>query len=89
MKIIDLKGKTFGNLKVIKRLKKNKFHQYKWLCKCKCGNKIEVYGNRLRYGFKKDCGCIKEKQRLADLFANERQSDLDSIKGELEKSSWI
>lgn len=35
---IDLTGETFGNLKVIRRVKNNHNRQPRWLCECKCGN---------------------------------------------------
>lgn len=52
-KIIDLKGKIFGLLLVIKYC-----GNHKWLCECKCGQKKIVFGNYLRNGHTKSCGCL-------------------------------
>jgi hypothetical protein len=57
-KLIDLTGKTFGRLTVLKR-GKNKKIQPTWICQCECGTIVEVSGGNLR---KDDgqisCGCI-------------------------------
>jgi|SRR6266568_1484120 len=61
MKFIDLKGKTFSRLTVIKRRGAYKNHAYKdfkWLCKCVCGKLVVARGSRLRGGLKRSCGCL-------------------------------
>ena len=55
---IDLTGKTFGNLKVIHRVKNNHNRQPRWLCECKCGNTYIAEGRYLKSGKTKSCGCI-------------------------------
>jgi hypothetical protein len=30
----------------------------KWLCRCSCGNEVEVDGTKLRSGHTKSCGCM-------------------------------
>lgn len=57
---IDLTGKKFGKLKVIKETEHLKGRR--WLCKCDCGNKknIIVSTSMLRSGNKKSCGCLRE-----------------------------
>lgn len=52
-KRIDLTGKTFGDLTVIGY--KQDIH--KWVCKCSCGSIIDVYGQHLRVGDTRSCGC--------------------------------
>lgn len=59
-RIIDLRGKRFGRLEVIKRAN-NKGKEPFWLCKCDCGNFKEISGSRLRTGKTKSCGCLKSK----------------------------
>lgn len=54
----DLSGKIFGKLLVLKRIENTKFVRY--LCQCKCGNKIEAYAVNLRNGNVRSCGCLKE-----------------------------
>lgn len=52
-KRIDLLGQKFGDLTVIGY--KQDIH--KWVCKCQCGNVIDVYGQHLRVGDTRSCGC--------------------------------
>ncbi|MEK0337811.1 MAG: hypothetical protein QQN41_10300 [Nitrosopumilus sp.] len=59
--MIDLIGKKFGRLKVIKRIGKNKWRDSLWLCGCNCENEIIVVGNHLKSGHTKSCGCLKTK----------------------------
>ena len=47
---IDLTGETFGNLKVICRVKNNHNRQPRWLCECKCGNTYIAEGRYLKSG---------------------------------------
>lgn len=65
MKLIDLTGKIFGRWIVIKRNYPDKNHKLRWLCRCDCGTEKIVYGQDLRTGHTKSCGCLKiEKSRL-------------------------
>jgi len=58
-KVIDLTGKKFGRLIVIKRTYPNgKYGHLKWLCKCKCGTEKIVWGNNLIRDNTKSCGCL-------------------------------
>lgn len=63
---IDLSNKKLGNLFVIKqanyRIQPNGSKISYWLCKCDCGNTIEVSGGNLRSGHTKSCGCYARKQ---------------------------
>jgi len=56
-RLIDLTGKKFGKLTVIKRVADRNKQAY-WLCKCECGNEKIIAGYALRDGRKvKSCGC--------------------------------
>ena len=55
-KFQDLTGKRFNRLTVIKRVK-NRGNLTCWLCKCDCGNEVEVIGSNLKRGTTKSCGC--------------------------------
>lgn len=55
----DLTNKTFGLLQVIKKGKKDYYGHQFYICKCECGNIIEVNGDHLRRGFTKSCGCLR------------------------------
>lgn len=57
---IDLTGKTFGRLTVLKKLDKRKNEWY-WLCQCDCGTTKEVRGVSLREGKVRSCGCLKKE----------------------------
>ena len=71
----DLVGQKYGRLIVIKEVpskskgeKKNRY----FLCKCECGNQIEVSANHLRSGHTKSCGCLtKENTSKATVIREE------------------
>jgi hypothetical protein len=62
-KLIDLTGKRFGKLTVIKKVKShvapNGHASTMWECKCDCGNIINVCSYDLRSGHSKSCGCLQ------------------------------
>ena len=57
----DLTGRTFGKLKVLKRLDEKQDRYYVWLCQCECGNTTKVNTRRLTRGTVTDCGCTEKK----------------------------
>jgi hypothetical protein len=61
VKKYDLTGRTFGRLKVIKRLE-NINRKRVWLCKCECGNDKIVSTSALLSGTTKSCGCLKHER---------------------------
>lgn len=64
-KFIDLTGKRFGRLTVIKRaddaVRPSGYKEVQWHCKCDCGNFTTVTGKRLRSGNTKSCGCYAKE----------------------------
>lgn len=62
MQFIDLSGQKFGRLTVIKRVENIK-GRTAFLCKCECGNLINVIGHNLKIGTTKSCGCLLKEQR--------------------------
>ena len=62
----SLIGEQFGYLTVIGKdvdeIDKNGHKVYKWLCTCKCGNKISVKECNLKYGSRKSCGCLQKER---------------------------
>ena len=60
MEIIDLTGKTFGRLSVVKR-NGSKYGKPAWLCQCNCGNTITIASRALASGNTKSCGCLKRE----------------------------
>lgn len=65
-RFIDLTGKRFGKLFVVKQTTNYVNGVATWLCLCDCGNHVVKRGDVLRRGDATNCGCIsKEKQRVA------------------------
>lgn len=66
MKLKDLTGQKFGRLLVIKRgkshIQPNGKPRVMWLCKCDCGNSIEVRGSDLKSNKTKSCGCYNHEK---------------------------
>lgn len=59
-KIIDLTGKKFNRLTVLKMVEDRNGHtQISWVCKCLCGIIVIVRGGHLRGGHTQSCGCLK------------------------------
>lgn len=56
---IDLTGKKFGLLTVIKRAENGASNRVQWSCKCHCGKTTIVTTAGLRSGDTKSCGCLK------------------------------
>lgn len=52
----DLTGKRFGHLLVIAR-SDNPRRKSKWLCRCDCGNTLEIHASGLIKGRRTSCGC--------------------------------
>ena len=55
---IDLDGQIFGKLTVIRRVRRVKHGRNNvsvWLCRCLCGNELEVTQTDLRKGLKPSC----------------------------------
>lgn len=84
-KLIDLTGKTFGRLTVIKRHPQNtKNNHPRWICRCACGNdNIIVQGSHLRSGHTTSCGCYHNsmcgQQNFKDI-TNQKFDKLTAIK---------
>lgn len=57
---IDLKGKSFGRLTVIKK-DSEKHSITHWICQCSCGNIVSVAGKYLRENRTKSCGCLRKE----------------------------
>ena len=65
-KFIDLTGKRFGRLIVLRYVDKDTQRNSRWLCMCDCNKEKVVRGNNLKSGVTKSCGCLsieKTKQR--------------------------
>lgn len=62
MKFIDITGKRFGRLVVIKRGENHTFPSGQtrptWICKCDCGNTITTFARNLFTHNTTSCGCL-------------------------------
>lgn len=60
-KVINLTGRVFGRLTVIKKIEETfgPNGARKWLCKCECGKEVEVKGSLLRCGSTRSCKCLQ------------------------------
>lgn len=66
-------GSTWGLLTVIKAISKNEHSHVRWLCRCRCGRKVEVWGFSLvkTNGNTRSCGLgeclawVKNAKKLA------------------------
>ncbi len=61
--IKDLAGMRFGKLVALKPCGKKR-NKTVWLCKCDCGNEVEVIGTALSFGNTNSCGCTKLKHGM-------------------------
>lgn len=61
MKKIDLGGKRFGRLLVIKEGPKS-IEQLRWWCQCDCGTRKLIFGTALKSGFTNSCGCLNSER---------------------------
>lgn len=55
---IELTGKRFGKLVVIKRLPNEPRKHARWLCQCDCGKNAVVLSHCLLSGKQRSCGCL-------------------------------
>lgn len=77
-KKIEMVGKRFGKLIVLKECGKDANGSVLWLCECCCGTTSVVRGDRLRSGKTKSCGCAgccaikhgESKSRLYQVWKN-------------------
>lgn len=85
MRLVDLTGKKFGRLTVLHRAK-NKKEKVAWLCKCSCGNEIEINSESLKRGLTKSCGCLR-----SELSRDRRKTHGHTLFGEEtpEYKSWL
>lgn len=63
-RMIDLTGKKYGMLTVIKREVKTRAGNSRWLCKCECGNEGTFVGNNLKNGNTRSCGCFRRNIKM-------------------------
>jgi len=78
-KSIDLIGKKFSRLTVLKRMDNNKHRQSTWLCRCDCGKETIIIGRNLKNGNTQSCGCFhKERASIANITHGHRKNCITS-----------
>ena len=61
MRLVNLEGKIFGRLMVIKRAEKNLNNKVYWGCVCECGEYVDVIAQQLTSGKTQSCGCLNQE----------------------------
>lgn len=64
---IEMVGKIFGRLTIIKEAGRNKHRTIDWICKCSCGVEKVISGLTLRAGKTRSCGCW-QKENASTLY---------------------
>lgn len=65
--INDIRGKRYGKVVVIEFSKVDKYFSSVWMCKCDCGNVLEISLNRLNTKWVTSCGCTPMQRKFEDL----------------------
>jgi len=70
--IRNLKGQTFGRLKVLKYMGTSvgTTRHARWLCRCVCGQRPTVPGSDLLTGNTASCGCLRKELQSARATGN-------------------
>lgn len=77
-KKLDLTGKKYGKLTVIKPVPGNSRY-LTWECRCDCGNTITATSRDLRFRNKTSCGCAKHGSSLKMDISGHRYGKLTAI----------
>lgn len=93
---IDLAGKKFGKLTVIKRvddyISPQNIKVPRWLCLCECGNETVTTYSKLKSGETTSCGCVRYEdvsgQRFGKLVAIERVDKEKNSKAQRRPSAY-
>ena len=59
MRKVNLTGRTFGRLTVLRKTGKNTHGNSTWLCRCVCGTEKELLYQHLTTGGVRSCGCLR------------------------------
>lgn len=79
----DITGQTFGMLTAISTTEKRDKSGYRiWLCRCACGETLEISYNKLLYTSVKSCGCQKKlhNQKLQTYLTHVAGTSVDMLK---------
>ncbi len=84
-KKLNLKGKKFNNLLIIKQIGLNKENKAVWECLCDCGNKTTAVSSRLVRGAVKSCGC---RRGLANVKRCTKHGQSKAYNHTVELTAW-
>lgn len=64
VRLIDRLGERYERLTVVARApnRGGRDQNARWVCKCDCGNKVIAYGQDLKRGKIKSCGCLNDER---------------------------
>src|SRR5580765_5944213 len=85
--LIDLTGKRFGRLLVLKRVANVGPHA-RWECRCDCKKQTIVYGLSLRCGDTKSCGCLMRERAAETCLSRKTHGDNPRRKMAVEYRAW-
>lgn len=78
-KFLDLEGKVFGDLTVVKFHYKKKCHS-SWFCLCKCGKYISSKTNQLNRGRDRCTDCVSKQYSLSKTLGHRQQFYIITVK---------
>lgn len=81
---VDLTGQTFGRWTVVRRgedkVSATGRRNVRWVCRCTCGNEMQVQGSNLKSGCSKSCGCLRRQRYSSRTFGGNPNWKGDRIK---------
>ena len=81
MEKLNLAGKTFGRLAVIKETGRDLSGSVLWECRCECGEVTETRSYCLVRGDTLSCGCMRGNQLIGKRFGRLRVTDFSHSRG--------
>ena len=79
---VDLTGRKYGRLTVIRFNDRDKHNNINYLCRCVCGNEKVVTGSHLRSGDVKSCGCwLREFKAIHGMSRSATYNSWESMMG--------
>jgi hypothetical protein len=76
-KALELKGKKFGRLLVVRHTGVDKHRKHLWECLCDCGNTTIVAGSKLVSGNTKSCKCLTRDKFRAMVTTHGRSGTIE------------
>ena len=61
LKVKDLTGQRFDRLVAIRPTENRSGNSIMWLCRCDCGNEVEVSASKLQSKHTRSCGCLRKE----------------------------